>query len=377
MNLQGVARVCASGAVGALLLGLLAASPAGAAPGASVSRAQQTAASMTDAELVGQLLMIGCSSTTSSPDCGSAISRYHVGSVILDGNSSLSISQEHGITAALQRYAPAHEKLLVATDQEGGYVRRMRGPGFTDYSTALVQGTWYTSSLQYWATTWGQQLKAAGINLNLAPVLDTVPSGAYNPPIGSYDREYGHTTSVVARQGRAVLLGLLAGGIDATIKHFPGLGRVTANTDTTSGVKDTVTTSTSSYLDPFKTAIAAHAPFVMMSTAIYTRIDSHNPAAFSHTIVASLLRGTLGFKGVVISDDLGAARQVSGYSVGDRAVRFIKAGGDLVLTVNASQAGSMTSAILSRMRWDSGFAAQVRASAARVLAAKQHLGLLN
>ncbi len=345
---------------------------------ATTSRAQQVYAAMTDAERVGQLLMIGCSSTAASPDCVSAITAQHVGSVILDGTSHLTPKQEHAVTAALQRHAPASTKLLVATDQEGGLVRRMQGVGFTDYSTALVQGTWHTADLQYWASTWGRQLKAAGINLNLAPVLDVVPAGVTNnPPIGQLDREYGHTPAVVSRQGVAVLRGLLAGGVSATVKHFPGLGRVTRNTDTASGVKDTVTTRTSASLHPFAAAIAAKAPFVMMSTAIYTRIDGKNPAAFSSTIVTGLLRHTLGFRGVVISDDLGAAKQVASYSVGSRAWRFIAAGGDLVLTVNARQAATMTKAILARMKTSTAFAHQVDAAALAVLTAKQARGLLH
>ena len=343
----------------------------------TISPAQKAFDAMTDAQRVGQLLMIGCSSTTVSSGCLSAITTRHIGAVILDGNSHLSIAQEHAITAALQRRAPAHVKLFVATDQEGGLVRRMRGPGFTDYSTALVQGRWYTSWLQYWATTWGKQLKGAGINLNLAPVLDTVPAGdTNNPPIGDLDREYGHTPSLVSTQGTAVLRGLAAGGVDATAKHFPGLGRVTRNTDTTAGVKDSTTTTTDSYLRPFAAAVKAHVPFVMMSTAIYTRIDAKNPAAFSRTVVTALLRGTLGFRGVVISDDLGAARQVASYSVGSRAWRFIAAGGDMVLTVDATQAGTMTSAILARMKADAGFKKQVAAAVLTVLKAKQARGLL-
>jgi len=340
--------------------------------------AQKAFSAMTDAERVGQLFMVGCPSTSVSTACLNTIRADHIGSVILDGNSTLSITQEKAITAALQRVAPAHNKLFIATDQEGGYVRRMRGSGFTDYSTALVQGTWYTADLQYWATTWGKQLKAAGINVNLAPVLDTVPAGdTHNPPIGDLDREYGHTPARVSTQGNAVARGLAAGGVSATVKHFPGLGRVTANTDTTAGVTDRTTTATDPYLRPFADAIKAKVPFVMMSTAVYTRIDAKNPAAFSHTIVTGLLRNTMGFRGVVISDDLGAAKQVAAYSVGSRATRFIAAGGDMVLTVNVTQAHTMAAAVLSRMRTDATFKKQVYAAALVVLQAKQARGLLS
>jgi beta-N-acetylhexosaminidase len=359
--------------VGAVVLP--ASTPAGAT---TTSRASEVFASMTRSERVGQLLMIGCPSTTVSATCLSIIRARHVGSVILDGNSTLSIAEEHTITAALQHAAPAHRQLLIATDQEGGLVRRMRGPGFTDYSTALVQGTWYTSSLEHWATGWGTQLKRAGINVNLAPVLDTVAAGnTNNPPIGDLDREYGHTVSRVTTKGLAVARGLTAGGVLPTVKHFPGLGRVTKNPDTSSGVTDRITTSTSAYLQPFAAAVTAKVPFVMMSTAVYPRLGSTNPAAFSGTIVTKLLRGTLGFKGVVVSDDLGAAKQVAAYSVGSRATRFLGAGGDLILTVKASQAGTMIDAILARMHSSTAYTAKVYAAVHRVLKAKAAAGLLD
>jgi len=358
-----------------------AAAPSGtarAAVASVTSPAQSAFDSMTVAERVGQLIMIGCSSTSASPDCLSAIPQEHIGSVILDGTSHLSIAQEHTVTAALQARAPAHRKLFVATDQEGGYVRRMQGPGFTDYSTALVQGGWYTSSLQHWATTWGDQLKSAGINVNLAPVLDTVPLGdTNNPPIGDLDREYAHYAADVTTQGTAVLRGLAAGGVDATAKHFPGLGQVTGNTDTTAGVTDTHITTTSAYLKPFAAAVTAHVPFVMISTAIYAKIDAREPAAFSPPIITGMLRKTMGFTGVVISDDLGAAKQVASFSVGSRAWRFVGAGGDIVLTVKAADAPAMIAAILARMKTSATFTKQVNASVMRVLTAKQARGLLN
>ena len=95
-----------------------------------------------------------------------------------------------------------------------------------------------------------------------------------------------------------------------TAKHFPGLGHVTANTDTTSGVKDTVTTRTSADLAPFRSAITAGARIVMVSSAVYTKIDAARPAVFSPTVINGMIRHDLGFSGVVISDDLGNAKQV-------------------------------------------------------------------
>jgi beta-N-acetylhexosaminidase len=268
-------------------------------------------------------------------------------------------------------------QLFVATDQEGGQVQRLRGPGFSAIPSAVVQGTLTPAALQAQAKQWGRQLHAAGVNVNLAPVLDTVPSGfGPNPPVGDLQREYGRDPATVSSHGNAVALGLRAGGIDATVKHFPGLGRVTGNTDLTTGVLDQVTTRHDAYLEPFAAAIRQRVAFVMVSTAIYTRIDPNQPAAFSPTIVTGMLRKDLGFRGVIISDDVGISKQVSGRPVGARAVDFIAAGGDLVLTVDATQAPTMVAALLARAKSDRKFKAQVDAAALRVLQAKQARGLL-
>ncbi len=112
--------------------------------------------------------------------------------------------------------------------------------------TALTQGGWSDSTLTSRARAWSYQAFRAGVDVDLAPVMDTVPrSLASTNPIGRYQREYGYTEPVVADKGMAFLNGMRASGLAMTAKHFPGLGHVTANTDTSSGVTDTVTTRTS------------------------------------------------------------------------------------------------------------------------------------
>ena len=332
---------------------------------------------MTERERVGQLLMVDCP-TSGVPDATrTAITRYHVGSVILDGTSYAGRSAIRNITAQLRDLAPSQAGLFIATDQEGGQVQRLQGPGFTRIPDAVTQGQLAPSELQADAHTWGDQLRAAGINVNLAPVLDVVPPGSTsNPPIGDLDREYGHTPTRVTTHGLAFVRGMTAAGIDVTPKHFPGLGRVTGNTDLTGGVTDSITTRDDPYLAPFRAAVQAQVPFVMISTAIYSRIDPNSPAAFSHTVITGMLRRDLGFRGVVISDDVGIAKQVAQYSPGQRAVRFIAAGGDMVLTVDASQTAAMTSALLTRAQGDPAFRRLVDAAALRVLQAKQARNLL-
>ncbi len=347
-------------------------------PPPPVVTAQSVFNGMSLRERVGQLLMVDCSTSGVSPATSTAITQYEVGSVILDGTSYAGLPEIRAETRLLQSMAPRHTALLVATDQEGGLVQRLQGSGFTRIVSAVQQGTIPPATLQGYAKGWAQQLRAAGVTVNLAPVLDTVPpGGAPNPPIGDLDREFGHAPSVVKSHGLAVLRGMAAGGVAATVKHFPGLGRVSGNTDTTSGVTDSVTTRTDPYLSPFRAAVQAGVPFVMMSTAIYSRLDPGVPAAFSAPIITGMLRGDLGFHGLVISDDVGAAKQVSGFSVGARAVKFVGAGGDIVLTVDANEASEMTGALLSRANSDAAFRAKVNAAALLVLQEKQRLGLLS
>lgn len=179
----------------------------------------------------------------------------------------------------------------------------------------------------------------------------------------------------MAAHANAFSGGLADARVAATAKHFPGLGRVTGNTDTTAGVTDRTTTRDDAYVRPFRDAVRAGVPFPMMSTAIYSRIDAQHPAAFSRTVVTGMARGDLGFRGVIVSDDLGNARQVASIQPGDRAVQFLDAGGDLVLTVNPDVVPAMYDAVLARAQRDAGFRALVDAAALRVLQAKDDLGL--
>jgi beta-N-acetylhexosaminidase len=328
-------------------------------------------------ERIGQLLMVGSPSTGVDAATRTAVQHDHVGAVILDGTTSAGMQAIQGLTSSLRALGPKGVGLFIATDQEGGEVQRLKGPEFASIPSAVVQGGIAPTTLRSEAKQWGNELRQAGVNVNLAPVFDTVPAGfGPNPPIGDLDREYGRTPGTVTTHAVAVARGEGDAGIDVTAKHFPGLGRVSGNTDTTRGVTDSLTTRHDPYLAPFRAAVEAHVPFVMMSTAIYSRIDRGTPAAFSKTIVSGMLRGDLGFTGVIISDDIGIATQVRSYSVGQRAVDFVKAGGDMVLTVDATQAGDMTTALLAETKSSASFKKQVDAAALLVLEAKQARGLL-
>jgi beta-glucosidase-like glycosyl hydrolase len=358
--------------------------PATAAPPpTALAPAQEVFARMTTAQRVGQLLMVGTPATGVSAAAAAAVANQHVGSVILTGRSTAGVTGTRAVANNLQARATTAATsgvpLVVAADQEGGKVQVLSGTGFSTMPTALTQGGWATTTLQSASTTWGRQLAAAGVNLDLAPVADTVPSAAFAPrniPIGYYQREFGFTPATVSAHAAAFTRGMRAAGVMVSAKHFPGLGRVTANTDTTAGVTDGTTTRTDAYLAPFHDAAAAGSEFLMVSSAVYSRIDAANPAVFSSTVINGMVRSDMDYRGVVVSDDLGNARQVAAWSPGTRAVKFIAAGGDLVLTVDATQAPAMASAITTQMSASATFRSQVDAAALRVLTVKQRMGLL-
>jgi beta-N-acetylhexosaminidase len=375
--MRGLAVVAA---VGVLSVGTPAPPRAQAATAAQLAQAAYNR--MSTAQRIGQLFMVGTPATGLSSAAATAIGTYHVGNVVLPGRSTAGAAPIRALTARLDRLATGTATSgippWISTDQEGGNVQVLQGSWFSRMPTALTMGTWSTTTLTSSARTWGLQLRRSGVDMNLAPVLDTVPAAtaSTNLPIGYWQREFGHTSSVVTTKGGAFLSGERSADVAMTAKHFPGLGYVTANTDTTAGVKDYVTTATSSSIAPFRSAVANGVPVVMMSSAIYTRIDGSQPAGFSPAVVTGLLRNSLGFHGVVMSDDLGNAKAVAAWSSGERAVRFINAGGDEVLTVNASTIPAMVSAVTSRAATDSSFRAKVAASVMRVLTAKAAEGLL-
>ncbi|MET7689116.1 glycoside hydrolase family 3 N-terminal domain-containing protein [Streptomyces sp. NPDC005483] len=344
--------------------------------------ADETYAKMTAAQRVGQLLMGGVPATGPSATDLRTLRTYHVGSVMLTGRSSAGISATKrvvdGVRGQQDTVAGRKVGLIVATDQEGGQVQVLSGPGFSAIPAALTQGTWSTTTLRDRAEGWARQLKAAGVDLDLAPVADVVPAslGTRNGPIGRYHREFGHTPAVVTSHSGAFAAGFREAGVMTTLKHFPGLGRVIGNTDTTANVVDQVTTAASASLEPFTSGIKAGSPFVMVSSATYTQIDPRHPAAFSSIVIGKLLRAQEGFKGVVISDDLGQAVAVQAYTPGQRAVNFLAAGGDMVLTVKPSTVPAMVQAIKSRTANDASFRTKVGVAVHRVLTAKAGAGLL-
>jgi beta-N-acetylhexosaminidase len=336
---------------------------------------------MTLDQRIGQLFELGLGGDRLGPTEINMIQTDHIGSVWFVATSSAGINGIRAVTAAVEAQvssaATANVHFFIAANQEGGLIQAMQGPGFSQIPTAVVQGTWDPALLQTRAAGWARELTAAGINFNFAPVMDVVPPGtdAQNQPIGALQREYGHDPATVGSHGVAFLNGMRQNGIAVSLKHFPGLGRVTGNTDFTTAT-DTTTTPSDPYLQSFATGIAANADFVMVALARYTRIDPNHLAAFSTIVMTQMLRGTMGFNGVIISDDLGDTVAVASIPPATRAIDFLAAGGDMIISKTSPPAHAMVLAIRSQAAAVPSFRQRVDDAALRILRAKQSRGLL-
>ena len=274
--------------------------------------------------------------------------------------------------------ATARVRFFISADQEGGEVQRLRGPGFAAIPSAVAQGDLASGVLRREAAGWGRELKRAGVNLDLAPVMDVVPPGTAprNQPIGALLREFGSDPDTVAAHGVAFIRGMRQAGVATTAKHFPGLGRVTGNTDITAGVVDPVTGPGDPYLGSFQAAIDAGVPFVMVALASYPRIDPGHLAVFSSRTMRVLLRQQMHFGGVIVSDDMGAAAAVASLSPAARAIGFLAAGGDMIVSVSLPAAAAMATAVLGRSNQNPAFRSKVDSAVMRILTAKHAYGLL-
>ena len=331
---------------------------------------------------VGQLFLMGLADDRLGQSELAAIRDQHVGSVWFTATTSIGVAGVRRIADAVQAQASkattVKVRFFVAANQEGGLIQALTGPGFATIPSALAQGGLSTKVLEKDATSWGLALKAAGINLDFAPVFDVVPPGAdkTNKAIGALRREYGHDPGAAGSHAAAFIGGMTRAGVATTAKHFPGLGRVAGNTDFTAAVVDDTTSAADPYLASFRMGIMARVPFVMVALARYPRIDPDHLAVFSSLVIGGLLRRDLGFTGVVMSDDLGATKAVSAIPAGRRAVDFLLAGGDLVVSKTADATVAMTLAVAARAATDPGFASRVDDAALRVLEAKHAAGLL-
>jgi beta-N-acetylhexosaminidase len=283
---------------------------------------------MTPQEKIGQLFMVGFLGTSVTPDLASFFKKYKPGGVILFSRNLESVEQMVDLTNNLQACSP-HSPLLISIDQEGGRVSRLP-KGFTIFPPCNLLGRCNSTALAYAAAaTIAKELRAVGVNMNMAPVLD-VNSNPDNPVIG--DRAFGTTPDVVCELGLATAAGLQDNKVVACGKHFPGHG----DTSVDSHKELPVVEASRERLEaiefpPFRRAVALGVVSMMTAHVLYQALDPELPATLSPTIITNLLRQELRYDGVVLTDDLEMHAIIDHYGVEDAAVRAVLAGCDVLL----------------------------------------------
>jgi beta-N-acetylhexosaminidase len=283
------------------------------------------------ADKIGQLFIVGFEGIELTPELEAWMAAYGWGGVIVFGRNVESPAQLLRLTQALQAGVQAHGRapLLIAVDQEGGRVARLRVP-FTVFASAARVGQKGSEQLaRDVGTAVGTELRAVGITMDMAPVLD-VFSNPDNTVIG--DRAFSANPETVARLGIAFMHGLHQAGVLAVGKHFPGHGDTLHDSHVTLPVCErTVLQLDACELLPFRHAIAAGLEAIMTAHVVYNAWDTDRPATLSSAILSNLLRQRLGFNGVIISDDLGMAAVSDAMPWEEVPVSALRAGVDLLL----------------------------------------------
>ena len=317
-------------------------------------------------EQVGQLVILRFDGAAVPNYVAEALRSGEASGAILFSDNVVSAEGLRALTRGLQ--SAARGSALIATDQEGGEVRNVPFAPPETSPSLIAQ----PAEAERLARVTGRELRAFGVNVNLAPVADV----ADTPRSVVVGRAYpGGATKVGALVERAVS-GYRAGGVAATAKHFPGLGAAEQNTDDAAvtigrGRKKLLGTD----LEPFRRAVGAGVPLVMASHALYPSLDRKRIASQSNAVLSDLLRDEVGFQGAIVTDSLEAEAVLSRSDTPTAAVRSVAAGADLMLTTSSGSYPPVVERLRAEARRSDVFRARVEDAAERVLALKERLGL--
>ena len=300
-------------------------------------------------EMAAQMLMVGFRGTEAS-DASYIINHIkagYVGNVILfdrdmtvgggQFRNIVSPEQLAALSKSLKEAAPTDIPLWIAIDQEGGRVQRLRPEkGFAEnYPSARTLGYGDVSVTRDVAKRMGHELKRMGIDVNFAPVAD-VDINKDSPAIGRFERSFSPDPDVTAQHVIAFSDGLKEAGVIPCLKHFPGHG--SAGHDTHLEMTEVTSTWEDSELLPYRMAFEADFQGVVMTSHVFHRkLDSEYPASISFGITTTLLRDTLGWDGVVITDDLQMGALTQHYSIEETIYRAVAAGADILIFAGNSR----------------------------------------
>ncbi|WP_221482066.1 beta-N-acetylhexosaminidase [Cohnella xylanilytica] len=285
---------------------------------------------MTLEEKVGQLILAGLEGKELDAEAKRMIRDDKVGGVILYSNNVSDLKGTVALVNAIKRTNAANPApIFVSVDQEGGRVSRLPSEYVKFPANAAVGATGDADLAEAMGQLLGRALTSSGFNMDFAPVLD-VNSNPDNPVIG--DRSFGSSADLVSKLGLAELTGLRSEGVIPVVKHFPGHGDTSVDSHLDLPVVDK-TPEQLAKLEwvPFQAAVKNHAEAVMVAHILYPKIDPDKPGSLSKRIVGDILRGDMGYDGVVITDDLGMGAIAKHYPLAEASVMAIEAGADILL----------------------------------------------
>lgn len=305
-------------------------------------------------KLVGSLIIMRFNGAQVPEYVERALRRGRSAGAILFPDNAPSPAGVRAVTGRLHR--AARGKAIIGTDQEGGSVRRLMWA-----APAAAQPTRGTEAAAAAAARQsGRDLRAAGLTVTFAPVAD-LPRGIMR------GRAFPGDTAAVARLTAAAVRGYRGTGVAPTVKHFPGLGGASVNTDDAPAtVNRSAREIGAEDLPPFQAAIKAGTPLIMLSHARYPALDPDHIASQSRAITTDLLRGRLGFEGVTVTDSIEARAVTVLSGPGEAAIRSMRAGVDLILTTGPGSHIRVFRAMVAEARRSPAFRRRLVEAAARV-----------
>ncbi|MCG6909949.1 MAG: beta-N-acetylhexosaminidase [Deltaproteobacteria bacterium] len=282
----------------------------------------------TPSQKAGQRLMVGFEGTRFGPELKHLISTLKVGGIILFAENIADPEQVRNLCTAAQQCAAScgQPPLFIAVDQEGGKVARLRPP-FTEFPGNPHMKT--RRDAVHFADVTARELSSVGFNMNMAPVLDVALPG---PEGVMKDRSFGDDPIRVTELGMAVIRGLQAGGVMAVAKHFPGIGRTRLDSHLDLPFLEATPRQLEACdMPPFEAAIREGTAGIMLSHICYRRLDEVWPASLSRKICAELLRKKMGYRGVVMTDDLDMGAVAAHFDTPTTVHRVLQAEVDIAL----------------------------------------------
>jgi beta-N-acetylhexosaminidase len=279
-------------------------------------------------QLAGQRLMVGFEGRQFNPDLKFLIGDLKVGGIILFSQNAATPHQVKKLCGSVQEYARMNGQppLMIAIDQEGGQVARLKKP-FTQFPGNSTMKR--KKDAVYFAETTAAELFQAGINMNLAPVMDVAPKEIDSIMAG---RSFGHDPAWVSKLGVTVISHLQRNKIMAVAKHFPGIGRTVFDSHIDLPIFDgDLSELESCDLVPFEAGIRSGVAGIMLSHIIYRKIDPQWPASLSQSVAGKLLRERMRFSGITLTDDLDMGAINKHYDIKTAIRQILLAGIDITL----------------------------------------------